>query len=314
MSLLISKTGILTTVQDLGRTGHCALGINPSGVMDRASTMLINTLLGNPESEALLELHYPAGEFIFETECSFVIGGADFGATLNEIEIPNWKTITPSEGDVLRFTAPRNGSRSYLAVAGGFEVDNWLGSKSTNLTANAGGFYGRRLAKGDRIGFAAPRRVSKRALGPSLIPRYSRFPIVRVIAGAEYDILTAKSEQDLLSGGFTLTNDLNRMGYRLKGPKLHLLHEKEMVSAAVTFGTVQLLPDGQLIVLMADHQTSGGYPRVGNVIDVDLPLLAQISAGDRVSFHLTTIEEAEEAKVQFERELAFLRTGLSFRN
>ncbi len=312
MSLLIKKPGILTTIQDLGRTGHRALGINPSGVMDRAAAILVNTLLGNPEDEAVLELHFPAGEFIFESRCSFAIGGADFGAALSGKEIPNWKTVTATKGDVLKFTAPRRGSRAYLSVAGVFRVDDWLGSKSTNLTANVGGFHGRKLDKDDRIKFADPHVVTLRGLGPSLIPRYSRFPTVRVIAGAEFDILTAKSEQELLGETFTLTNDLNRMGYRLKGPQLFLLHEKEMVSAAVTFGTVQLLPDGQLIVLMADHQTSGGYPRIANVIDVDLPLLAQLSAGDSVSFHLVTIEEAEEAKIQFEHELAFLRTGLSF--
>ena len=312
MSLLIRKPGILTTIQDLGRTGHRALGINPSGVMDRAAAILINTLLGNSENEAVLEMHFPADELQFEIECSFAIGGADFGATLNGIEIQNWKAVTASKDDLLKFTAPHLGSRAYLAVAGGFSVDDWLGSISTNLTANAGGFHGRKLDKGDRIEFADPQVVAEHGLGPSLIPQYGRFPTVRVIAGAEFDILTAKSEQDLLGAGFTLTNDVNRMGYRLNGPPLYLLHEKELVSAAVTFGTLQLLPDGQLIVLMADHQTSGGYPRVANVIDVDLPMLAQLSAGAGVRFHLVMMEEAETAKMQFERELAFLRTGLSF--
>lgn len=312
MSLLIKKPGILTTVQDLGRSGHRAQGINPSGVMDRSAAILLNTLLGNSESEAVLELHFPAGEFQFENECSFAIGGADFGAKLNGIVLPDWKSVTAFQGDVLKFIAPRNGSRSYLAVAGGFAVDDWLGSKSTNLTARAGGLNGRKLDRGDRIEFAGPRMVSERALGPSLIPRNSQFPTVRVIAGAEFDILTAKSEQDFLGGAFTLTNEVNRMGYRLKGANLHLLHEKELISAAVTFGTIQLLPDGQLIVLMADHQTSGGYPRIANVVDVDVPLLAQLSPGDGVSFHLVTIDEAENARLRFQRELAFLRTGLSF--
>ena len=313
MSVLINKPGILTTIQDLGRTGRRALGINPGGVMDRAAAILINTLLGNQENDAVLELHFPAGEFQFEEECSFALGGGDFGSTLNGIGIPNWKVITASKGDILRFTAPRSGTRCYLAFAGGIAAPDWLGSKSTNLTAVAGGFRGRKLEKGDRIEFADPRTVPTRGLGPSLIPRYSRFPTVRVIAGAEFDLLTAKSEQDLMGGGFTLTNNVDRMGYRLEGPQLHLLHGKEMVSAAVTFGTVQLLPDGQLIVLMADHQTSGGYPRLATVIDVDLPLLAQLSPGDGVGFHLVTIDEAEDAKLQFEREVALLRTGLDLR-
>ena len=312
MSLLISKPGILTTIHDLGRTGYRSLGINPNGVMDRTAARLINVLLGNDENEAVLELHFPAGELQFEEECSFAIGGADFGAALNGKEFANWSVHTAGQGDVLKFTGRRNGSRAYLSVAGGLKIDKWLGSKSTNVVAGAGGFHGRKIVANDHIEFAGPRNVARRALGPSLNHRCSRFPTVRVIAGAEFDILTAKSEQDLLGGGFTLTNDVNRMGYRLKGPPLYLLHEKEMVSAAVTFGTVQLLPDGQLIVLMADHQTSGGYPRIANVIDVDLPLLAQLSSGDGVSFRLITNEEAEKVKMKFERELAFLCTGLRF--
>ena len=314
MSLLITKPGILTTIQDLGRTGYRSLGINPGGVMDRTAAKLINTLLGNSENEAVLEIHFPAGEFQFEEECTFAIGGADFGPMFNGSDIPNWKTITASKGDVLKFSGPRLGSRSYLSVAGGFRIDYWLGSKSTNLTAEVGGYGGRSLAKGDWIEFVDPQIIAERALGPSMIPRYGRFPTVRVIAGAEFDILTAKSELDLSGSGFTLTSDSNRMGYRLKGPPLHLLEKKELVSAAVTFGTIQLLPDGQIIVLMADHQTSGGYPRIANVVEVDLPLLAQLNAGDGASFHLVPLDEAEDAKLRFDRGLAFLRTGIEFRN
>lgn len=314
MSLLIKNSGILTTIQDLGRSGYRSLGINPAGVMDRSAARLINILLGNHENEAVLELHFPTGEFHFEDECTFAIGGADFGGTLSEKGIRNWSVHTASKGDVLKFADRRDGSRAYISVAGGLKLDNWLSSKSTNLAAGAGGFRGRKLAAGDRIEFADPRNVRPLSLGPSIIPRYNRFPTVRVIAGGEFDLLTAKSEHDLLGGAFTLTNDVNRMGYRLNGPPLHLLDQKELVSAAVTFGTIQLLPDGQLILLMADHQTSGGYPRVATVIDADLPLLAQLSPGDGLSFHLITIQEAEEAKSHFEHELAFLRTGVSFWN
>ena len=145
--------------------------------------------------------------------------------------------------------------------------------------------------------------------GASVRPRYSRFPTVRIIAGPEFEFLTATSERDFVSEGFTLTNDCNRMGYRLTGKPLHLLHRREMISAAVNFGTIQLLPDGQLIVLMADHQTSGGYPRIGNVISFDLPLLAQLGPKDGVSFQIVTVEEAERLAMQFELELNYLRVG-----
>lgn len=310
MTLLVTKAGILATVQGLGRTGHRALGVNPGGAMDRAAVQLINAILDNRENEAALELHFPAGEYAFETKCSFAIGGADFAPTLNGEPIGVWNVHNAEKGDVLKFTERRSGTRTYLALAGGFAIDEWLGSKSTNLAAEAGGFHGRKLAAGDRVEFADPKLAKPLALGPSLIPRYSRFPTVRVIAGAELDLLTAIGERDLLNGAFTLTNDANRMGYRLAGPPLYLLDNKELVSAAVTFGTIQLLPDGQLIVLMADHQTSGGYPRIANVVEADLRLLAQVGPGDGVSFHIVPIEEAERAKLALERELNFLRVGV----
>ena len=262
-------------------------------------------------SEAVLELHFPAGEFVFQSAVSFALGGADFAASLNSGEIRNWSVASANKGDVLKFSERRIGNRAYLAVAGGFRIDEWLGSKSTNLVASAGGFQGRKLAAGDRIEFVERRKVSPKTVGPSIVPRYSRFPTVRIIAGAEFDLLTAISERRLLNSAFTVTNESNRMGYRLSGDPLHLLDAKEMVSAAVSFGTIQLLPDGQLIVLMADHQTSGGYPRIGNVIEADLPLLAQLGPGDGVSFHLVTIEEAERELLEFARELNILRVGVA---
>jgi antagonist of KipI len=132
---------------------------------------------------------------------------------------------------------------------------------------------------------------------------------VRVVPGSDFEYLTADSEAILLREKFTLSNDCNRMGYRLSGNPLHLVDMREMVSAAVGFGTIQLLPDGQMIILMADHQTSGGYARIANIIPTDLPLLAQCGPGDSVRFETVSIEEAENAALQFERELNFLRLG-----
>lgn len=306
----IRKPGILTTVQDLGRVGSRTLGINPNGAMDQAGVKLINALLGNDENEAVLEMHFPAAEIEFNVECSFAIGGADLGAELDGVAVKNWTSLTAGSNSVLRFTKPRFGTRAYLAAAGGFAIDEWLGSRSTNLLAGVGGLDGRKLKAEDVINLREPRTTKPHTIGPSMIPKYSRFPTVRVVASGEFDLLTAISEKAFLNDGFTVTNDSNRMGYRLSGPPLYLLHKKEMVSAAVTFGTIQLLPDSQLIVLMADHQTAGGYPRIANVISVDLPLLAQLGTNDGVSFHLVSIEEAERLAAEFERDLNRLRTGI----
>ena len=309
MALIIRKPGILTTLQDLGRFGARRFGVNPSGVMDVAATRVVNTLLGNAESAAVLELHFPAAELEFDDDAVFAIGGAEFGAELNGTSVANWTIVQATKGDVLRFTKKLSGSRAYLAVAGGLSGDEWLDSRSTNLAIGIGGLSGRKIAAGDRIECEASQSKVKLSAGMSLLARYSRFPTVRVIAGPEFEYLTAASERTFLREGFTLTNDCNRMGYRLKGKPLHLLHTREMVSSAVAFGTIQLLPDGQLIVLMADHQTSGGYPRIANVISVDLPLLAQLGPNDGVSFELVSINDAELLAERFERELNYLRVG-----
>jgi antagonist of KipI len=317
MTLIVRKPGILTTVQDRGRFGSRSLGINLNGVMDVTAARLVNIILGNDDGEAVLEVHSPAAEFEFEEDVIFAIGGGNFGAELNGEPVPMWSTISAAKSSVLRFTERRRGNRVYISVSGGFRVDEWLGSRSTNLAAGLGGFHGRKLKAGDRLEFSAvSANESVRTpltVGHSIIPRYSRFPNVRVIAGAEFDLLTAISERAFLNEGFALTNDSNRMGFRLKGEPLHLLHAKELVSSAVAFGTIQLLPDGQMVVLMADHQTSGGYPRIGNVAAVDLPILAQLGPGDVVGFYMTTIEEAERLAMQFEREIAFLKVGINMR-
>ena len=309
MSIVVQKPGILTTIQDSGRSGYRRLGINPNGAMDTVAARIANVLAGNAKSEAVIETHFPACEIQFKSQTSFAIAGADFDSELNGSPIRNWSSATASNGDLLRFKGVRFGARSYVAVAGGLVVDQWLGSSSTNLIAGAGGLNGRPLQTGDSIDTNQAAHHAMHVAGPSVIPRYSRFPTVRIVVGNEFDFLTATSERSFLNEGFSLTNDCNRMGFRLSGPPLYLLHKREMISAPVTFGTIQLLPDGQLIVLMADHQTAGGYPRIGNVISTDLPLLAQCQPGDGVSFALVTIDEAERLAEQFEKELNYLSVG-----
>ena len=309
MSLSILKPGILSTVQDLGRTGGRSLGINPSGVMDRAAARIANALLDNDESTALIEMHFPAAEIEFDSPTVFAIAGADFDAELDGEHISNWSTALANKGSRLKFKNRSNGTRAYFGVPGGFAVDEWLGSSSTNLTAGIGGFSGRRLKTGDVVECSSSDNFFPRTAGQSFVPLYNRFPTLRVLPGPEFGLLTATSEHEFRRQGFTLSNACDRMGYRLQGKPIHILHHREMVSAGVNFGTIQLLPDGQLIVLMADHQTSGGYPRIANVISADLPLLAQCGPGDGVSCELVTAIEAERLAMRFERELNFLRIG-----
>ncbi|MCY7374498.1 MAG: biotin-dependent carboxyltransferase family protein [Pyrinomonadaceae bacterium] len=315
MNILLEKSGVLSTIQDLGRNGFRRFGINPNGAMDVSAARLINMLLGNSESEAVLEMHFPAPVLKFEKPAIIALGGADFGAMLDDKTIENWRPYFVEKNRVLSFPKKNFGNRAYLSLKGGFKIDCWLESASTNLTANIGGFEGRSLMKNDKLFFK--QRTKDEGLrtnfkiSKSIIPRYSSLPTVRVVAGAEYERLTAFSEQNFTKQNFTISRSSNRMGFRLDGEPLYLLDKIELVSSAVSFGTIQLLPDGQMIVLMADHQTSGGYPRIAHVVSADLPILAQLGGGDKVNFELISLEEAEELTLQFERDLSFLKVGVN---
>ena len=309
MSLLIRKPGILTTIQDLGRRGSRRFGINPNGVMDTIAARAINIALGNDEYEAVLEMHFPAAEIEFTDDAFLAIGGADFAPELDGARISNWQTVKGQKDSILKFPEKINGNRAYLAVKGGFDIELWLDSKSTNLAAGVGGFSGRALVAGDKIACTKSRDGSSISIGRSLLPRYSRFPTLRIIPGGEFDLLSAVSERFLLNEMFTLTKDSNRMGFRLEGKPIHLLHNKELVSSTTAFGTIQLLPDGQMVMLMADHQTSGGYPRIGNVISADLPIAAQLGPNDRVAFKFVDIHEAEEIQIKLEHELTLFKVA-----
>ncbi len=303
MSLLIQKEGILTTVQGRGNYRLQRFGINPGGAMDRTAARLANLLVGNAQPELVIEMHFPAAEIVFEHSCVFALGGADFRASLNGNPIENWSCLFAERSSVLKFEKKAGGNRCYLAVKGGFDVA-------------ADRFENRRLKKGDRIALKIPLKeekwLGKRRVSTSMLPVYSSFPTVRILEGGEINYLSDVDRQALTEENFVVTNDSNRMGFRLKGPKFKPLQTTEMVSSAVSFGTIQLLPDGHLIVLMADHQTSGGYPRIANVISIDLPLLAQLAANDKVAFELIGIDEAERVTTQFEQDVERLRIGCGF--
>lgn len=314
MSILVRKSGILSTIQDLGRTGYRRFGVNPGGAMDKCAVRLINILLGNDEDCSVIEMHYPAAEVVFERPTIFAIGGADFSPVLNGNRIANWTRYDASEGDVLAFPDKHAGNRAYLSVRGGFSVEPWIGSSSTNLLAGIGGLEGRRLRSGDCVRHSDTiepiSRGAAARLAGSCLPAYSSFPTIGITVGPEHDFLTRDSQNLLLTESFQITPNSNRMGFRLKGPTVDRIADKEMLSSGVTFGTIQLLPDGQLIVLMADHQTTGGYPRIATVVSTDLPVLAQLGPGDQLKFELISVEKAEEKALEFEKELGFLRTGL----
>lgn len=315
MSIVIEKSGILDTFQDLGRNGFRKIGVNPNGAMDKSAVRLINILLGNDENETVLEMHFPAPVIKFNENSIVALGGADFGAKIGDKTLENWKTHFVEKNSILKFTEKKFGNRQYLSIKGGFEIEKQLESGSTNLLADFGGFRGRSLKRNDKINFKeeiAKSNYCSNKISRTLIPQYEENPKIRITPGAEFDLLTGLSEEVLLKENFIIENNSNRMGFRLKGKPLYLLDETELISSAVNFGTIQLLPDGQIIILMADHQTTGGYPRIADVFSLDLPILAQLGASDQISFELLDPEKAENSAYQFRKDLQFLKMGCKF--
>lgn len=316
MSVLIVKSGIHSTVQDLGRYGMRRYGINPCGVMDVAAARILNIILGNDENSPVIETYFPAAEFVFEDDVLFAIGGADMDATLDGTPVSIFRHYLAQKGSVLCFNKPGAGRVAYLAVRGGLDVKKHFGSSSTCLAAGFGGLDGRKLAAGDRIQFSSDARdaaIKKFAgVAAGLYSIDDQVAELRFIPGPEFDSLTALGEMTLLSSIFTVTKDSDRMGTRTDGPSVFLLERSELASSGVTFGTIQLLPSGQMIILMADHQTTGGYPRIGTIITPDLPRLAQMVAGRTFTLKPVSVAAAEAANLKFQRDLDLLRLGVSF--
>ncbi len=321
MSILITRNGLLDTIQDGGRYGYQHLGINPGGVMDKAAMQIANALVGNDPKEAVIEMHFPAAEMVFEKTTLIALCGANFSATINGEEIALMQPLLIREGSVLMFGKKQRGARIYLAVQGGFIADEWLQSKSTHLKVKAGGFAGKPLLKKHRIFLQRAPLLS--ILHPDhsfeILPWKAKVSDLygstrlRFIAGEEYQLLDDISKQKLIDLSFTIGRDSDRMGYRLQADPLQLSSHKEMISTAVALGTIQLLPDGQLIVLMADHQTTGGYPRVGHIISADIPTLAQLSAGETFSLEIIDINKAETILYEQEMNLQQLQNACNFR-
>jgi antagonist of KipI len=319
MSLSIIKPGLLDTIQDLGRYGYCSWGINPGGVMDAYAARVANMLVGNEPGEAVMEIHFPGAQLLFEQNALISITGADFSPTLNDDEpVSTWRPIVVRRNTLLHFPRWLSGSRCYLAVHGGFCVPRWLNSYSTNLKAEAGGFQGRRLEKGDELPFKEnsiyfagllkeTREYQPLSWRVDTGRTYQLPHEILFTIGNEWSQLTHTSQRDLLENNFTIHPYSDRMGYQLRGIPLKRQHTTELVSSGVSFGTIQLLPDGQLVLLMADHQTTGGYPRIGHVISSQLPKLAQLRPSDSIQFNMVDMPTAEELLFSQEHELNIIQ-------
>ncbi|HEY6975914.1 MAG TPA: biotin-dependent carboxyltransferase family protein [Chitinophagaceae bacterium] len=319
MSVLVIKPGLLDTIQDGGRYGSQHLGINPSGAMDFVAATVANMLTGNDKEEAVIELHFPASSFLFENDCMVALSGADFHATINNTSIPVNTAVIISKGSVLQFTQYRHGARCYLAVYGGWDIDYWLNSYSTNIKAAAGGYKGRALKKNDMLHLKITQFIFSTIknnfavlpVNADTSPIYYSSKKIRCVEGNEYELLSNDAKELFESSTFYITAHSDRMGYSLHGDKLTALNNKQLISSAVTRGTIQLLPSGNLIILMADHQTTGGYPKIAHVISADMPKLAQTPLNETVQFKLLNHSEAEYLYIELQQYLQQLQDTIN---
>lgn len=278
--------------------------------MDRIQAAWANSLVANPPGAAVLELHFPASAFRFETPALLAIAGADLDPHVDDVAVPTDAALQVAAGTTLSFRGRRKGMRAYLALHGGIGSEPWLESKSTNLKVHLGGHHGRRLAKGDILEsgkgvFAIPAPEGTLRVFPNpdapMVPQAAG-PI-RLLPGPEWPWLGAAGQQALFKGVFRISTRSDRMALLLEGNPVVPEFRQEMMSAPVTFGTVQLLPNGNLLVLAADHQTTGGYPRIAQVISADHGRLVQCAPNEVLGFAMTTPDVAED---QAEKQLTTL--------
>ncbi|MGF9713507.1 biotin-dependent carboxyltransferase family protein [Paenibacillus naphthalenovorans] len=324
MSMVVEKPGMLTTVQDAGRFGRRGIGVVTAGAVDPFAFRTANALVANAPGAAVLEMTLTGAVLRFEQEAVVAFCGAEMDAHAEGgPPLPGWRPVLVRSGTVLRFGSARSGVRAYLAVAGGFAVPAVLGSRSTYVPARFGGLAGRPLQAGDRLPVGPPpalaaalhaRLAAAAAPGAALSPApwalarearppYAEHPAIRAVRGREAESFEARSLEAFFSAPYRVTAQSDRMGCRLDGERLALISPLEMISEAVTPGTIQVPPDGQPIVLLADVQTTGGYPRIAQVAAVDLPLVAQARPGSRLRFTEITAPEAQALYIL--RELAF---------
>jgi len=291
-ALRVDEPGVFTTVQDLGRPQAVGSGVPPGGAMDRFAHIAANLLLFNDSGAPTLECTLRGPRLVAQVACVVAVTGADLSPRVNEASIPMWTSVALAPGDTLSFGGRRLGARAYVAVSGGFIGDRWLGSMSTNVMTGRGGMHGRALAAGDVLTAGESWRPAQpgRTLAEDLRPDYAERSL-RVIAGPHVDRLVPESRAALFGAPFTLGPDSNRMGYRLEGPVLDAPGE-ELLSFGLIAGVVQLPSGGRPILLMADHQTAGGYPLVAVVASAWLPVAAQLVPGDELRFVETSIDEA----------------------
>jgi antagonist of KipI len=328
MSITILKPGMMSSLQDLGRWGFQQFGVPICGAMDKVSAALANIICGNDENEAVIEMTLHGTSIMFNEAafCAIVGGGCE--AYIDDVELPFNRLLWIPAFSIIKTTANAQGCRSYLAVSGGFNVKNVMGSASTYTPSAIGGLEGRNLDTGDMLSFKCE-QVLQASFSLKMLPcgigishwhtadlviPTAGIATVHAIKGPEFDLFNSSSQENIFNSEFTISSRSNRMGYRLEGKKFMLEHKTEMVSTAVTAGIVQVTHEGDPIILMADAQTTGGYPRIARICAADIPLLAQCRPGVKIQFREIGEEESEISYINLKQAINRVKFGLKYLN
>ena len=304
----VVKAGMLTTIQDTGRWGFQSRGVPVAGPMDPVSHRIANALVGNSRDAALLEITLLGPELEFEDERLIAVAGADFELTLDGRQVPSHAPFIVAAGSRLRFGARRLGARAYLAVSGGIAVPLTLGSRSTHLVSAMGGLDGRALTAGERLPLGETARAPRTPLGPqtAVVDLPDHHATLRVLQGPQADSFASDALASLQSAPYVVASDSDRMGFRLEGPRLAHARGADIISDATPLGVLQVPASGQPILLMADRQTTGGYPKIATVIAADMAIAGQLAPADTIAFAVCTPREAMTALIAQERALMAL--------
>jgi antagonist of KipI len=304
-TIQVQAPGLLTTVQDLGRPGFGPIGVSPSGAADSISLRVGNRLAGNKEGVAGLEMMLLGGTFVFPQGAIVALTGSDFGARLDHVNVALGTAVQVRPGQTLRFGPTTSGARCYLCVQGGIAVKPFLGSASTHILSGLGGCEGRALRKGDvlRIGRAG-KRFRRRKIAAQVSERLYGRKVLRVTPGPQADWFSESSLGAFYAGTYRVGEQSNRMGLRLEGPAISLGGAREMITEGVSLGAIQVPAEGSPIVLFVDQQTTGGYPKIANVISADLHRVGQLRPRDELRFEQVTFDRARALLIEQEKFLS----------
>ena len=290
---VVHEAGPQTTVQDLGRPGYLRYGIPPSGPMDLASFLLANRLVGNPDNAAALECTLIGPRLEMRGESIIAVTGAEMPLTVNDREVERWAAVPVKAGDVVKLGPARRGVRAYVAFAGGIDVPLALGSRSTYLRGALGGVQGRALKKGDVVNLLRSLEAERpRRVRPEAIPSYGDEVEARVILGPQADRFTREGFAAFLGEPYAMTPQADRMGARLKGPAVTHTRGHDIISDGIPLGGIQVVGEGQPIILLVDRQSTGGYTKVATVCSFDIGRVGQVKPGQRLRFKAVTVPEA----------------------